>query len=262
MRMFKGFNRDMTCNGFKYEEGKTYEEPVADLCHCGFHACEDPLDCFSYYDPAHSVFHEVEMEDVSPETSDDTKRVARRITIGAEVSLPMLGKLHARFVQEKVTESVKHGDSEAVSVGNNKGALTGDSGSSVSGVRGSSVSGDSGSSVSGDSGSSVSGDRGSSVSGFSGSSVSGDSGSSVSGFRGSSVSGGKSETGKNGISLARGNGCAVKGKLGALLVVAEEKETSYDIASYATGIVDGETIKEDTWYKCVNGQLVEAEPTE
>ena len=48
MKAYKGFNTDMTCRGFKFEEGKTYEEPEAKLCKSGFHACENPLDCFNY----------------------------------------------------------------------------------------------------------------------------------------------------------------------------------------------------------------------
>lgn len=51
MKAYKGFNKDMTCRGFQYEEGKTYETDKAELCKEGFHACENPLDCFNYYAP-------------------------------------------------------------------------------------------------------------------------------------------------------------------------------------------------------------------
>ena len=57
----------------------------------------------------------------------------------------------------------------------------------------------------------------------------------------------------------RGNDVKAKGELGALLVVAEEYDYSYEIKSYAVGIVDGEIIKADTWYKCVDGKLVEVQ---
>lgn len=59
MRAFKGFNKDLTCRGYQYEEGKEFHTERAECCDTGFHACEYPLDCFGYYDPAHSVFHEV-----------------------------------------------------------------------------------------------------------------------------------------------------------------------------------------------------------
>ena len=64
MRAFKGFNKDLTCRGYQYEEGKEFHTERAECCDTGFHACEYPLDCFGYYDPAHSVFHEVELSGV------------------------------------------------------------------------------------------------------------------------------------------------------------------------------------------------------
>ena len=57
-KAFKGFNKDLTCRGFQYEEGKEFETERAECCEEGFHACEYPLDCFGYYAPNSSVFHE------------------------------------------------------------------------------------------------------------------------------------------------------------------------------------------------------------
>lgn len=79
MKAYKGFNKDMTCRGFQFEEGKTYEEKEAKLCETGFHACENPLDCYNYYAPGGSVYHEVELDDVSDErNNDDTKVCAKK----------------------------------------------------------------------------------------------------------------------------------------------------------------------------------------
>ena len=86
MKAYKGFNKDMTCRGFQYEEGKSYETDTAELCESGFHACEYPLDCFGYYEPGESVYHEVELEEVSDERENDTKVTAKKIKIGARLS--------------------------------------------------------------------------------------------------------------------------------------------------------------------------------
>jgi hypothetical protein len=86
---YKGFRKDMICmNGFQYEEGKTYEfEGEPKLCKCGFHACLNPLEVFSYY-PLYegNVYHEVILESVNKERKDDTKVVAKKITIGREIT--------------------------------------------------------------------------------------------------------------------------------------------------------------------------------
>jgi hypothetical protein len=88
---YKGFNSDMFCRDFQYEEGKTYEfdrNPI--LCRCGFHACLNPIDCLDYYYgkiKKDVVFHEVYLEDVSNERNEDSKVVGRKITIGREITL-------------------------------------------------------------------------------------------------------------------------------------------------------------------------------
>ena len=46
IKSYKGFNKDMTCRGFQFEEGKEYETEEAIACEKGFHACEYPLDVF------------------------------------------------------------------------------------------------------------------------------------------------------------------------------------------------------------------------
>ncbi len=50
----------------------------------------------------------------------------------------------------------------------------------------------------------------------------------------------------------------MKGGLGAILVIAEEQPTDYNIAHWKAVEVDGETVKADTWYRLVDGKLVEA----
>ena len=63
--------------------------------------------------------------------------------------------------------------------------------------------------------------------------------------------------GAKGIACARGNNVKVKGGLGAILVLAEEKTDSWEIDNWKVVEVDGENIKPDTWYELKNGEAVE-----
>ncbi|HTV09062.1 MAG TPA: hypothetical protein VMD97_08485, partial [Candidatus Aquilonibacter sp.] len=100
---FKGFDKNFQCRGFQYEPGKSYTHTGrVSLCKSGFHFCEFPLDIFGYYDPS-SRFAEVEGEDVSaPESCGDSKRAAKTLRIGAEISLSHLIGAGVKFILEKV----------------------------------------------------------------------------------------------------------------------------------------------------------------
>lgn len=50
----------------------------------------------------------------------------------------------------------------------------------------------------------------------------------------------------------------IRGGIGSILVIAEEREDNCDIVAWKSVQVDGETIKADTWYRLENGELVEA----
>ena len=101
MKAYKGFNADMTCRGFQYKEGETYHEDIVDLCHKGFHACERPLDVLAYYSPNSSVFHEVELDDVSEQREEDSKVCAKFIKIGAKVDIATLVKATVDYTVSK-----------------------------------------------------------------------------------------------------------------------------------------------------------------
>lgn len=89
-KAYKAFNANLTCRDFQYEEGKTYEnEDTIKLCEQGFHACLNLADVFNYYYGefgVNIVVHEVKLENVSKETTDDdSKVVAKKITIGKRI---------------------------------------------------------------------------------------------------------------------------------------------------------------------------------
>ena len=79
------------------------------------------------------------------------------------------------------------------------------------------------------------------------------------GDRGAATARGKASTGYNGLSVARGKNVQVKGGIGAILVIAEERDDTYDIVDWKAVAVDGEVVKADTWYRLENGELVEVD---
>jgi hypothetical protein len=108
MKAFKGFDKDMKCKDFQFEEGKTYEEPTASLCEKGFHACENPLDVLNHYplldnDAEPNRFAEVDLEANDERKNDDSKRVGKKIHIKAEFSLKGLIKAGIDFLLETNT---------------------------------------------------------------------------------------------------------------------------------------------------------------
>jgi hypothetical protein len=87
----KGFDRDLSCRGFKFEIGKTYKhDGDVVVCESGFHACEFPLDVFYYYAPGLSRYAEVTQAGELSRHGGDTKIASARITIDAEIGIPKI----------------------------------------------------------------------------------------------------------------------------------------------------------------------------
>ena len=226
MKAFKGFNKDLTCRGFQYEEGKEFHTEKAECCEEGFHACEYPLDCFGYYSPAQSVFHEVELSGEMDKSRDNTKVCATDIKIGARISVAGLVKAAIEFTMSKVNKEAKSDERHGFA------SATGDCGAS-----------------------SATGNCGAS---------------SATGYRGAS-----SVSDPTGVAVAWGHEAKAKGCLGAHLILSDwryigekwfdgDYKTPYDTESWELAgakmvQVDGEKIKADTYYRCVDGEVVEAD---
>ena len=295
IKSYKGFNADMTCRGKQYEEGKEYKEQSAEACECGMHACEYPLDCFWYYPPGTSVYHEVEQSGEVSRNGDDTKVASSKIKIGARLDIRGIVSAAIEYTKSRTTTeytdpematagncgaatagyrgAATAGDSGAATAGNCGAATAGDSGAATAGNcgaatagnYGAATAGNYGSATAGNSGAATAGNYGAATAGYSGAATAGNygaatagnSGAATAGNSGAATSRGKSASGENGLSVARGNDVKVKGGLGAILVIAEENSTDYDIKEWKAVVVDGEKVKADTWYKLEDGELVE-----
>ena len=226
MKAYKGFNADMTCRGFQYKEGETYHEDIADLCYKGFHACEYPLDVLAYYPPNSSVYHEVELEEVSDERADDSKVCAKTIRVGARMDIASLVKASVEYTMFKCDGSrSKHttGDYSVASATGRRGAA-----SATGDLSAASATGD-----------------------LSAASATGDySVASATGRR--SVASADNPTA---IAVAWGSSGRAKGVLGAHIVCAEWRNGKLVDAKMA--VVDGDKIKADTYYMLKNGEFAE-----
>ena len=235
MKTYKGFNKNMTCRGFQYEEGKEYKTEKAVACETGFHACEYPLDCFNYYSPNDSVFHEVEQDGDISKHNDDTKVASTKIKIGAEINIAGLVKAAIEYTLKRVNPEAKSNEDYGAS------SATGDYGaSSATGYKGAS---------------SATGDYGAS-------SATGNCGaSSATGYKGAAEAGDPES-----IAVAWGYKGKAKGVIGSYLVLAdwEGNENEYwtqeewNLKGAKMIRVDGVNIKENTYYTMLNGKIVEA----
>ena len=120
VKAYKGFNKYMQCtpNGkiFQYEIGKEYKEDEANLCHCGFHACENPLDVLSYYNNIDDKFCEVELDEIDPNRNKDSKICGKKIKIGIEIGFLGLFKAGIEWIKNKTIFTRE--DFEKLSSGN------------------------------------------------------------------------------------------------------------------------------------------------
>ena len=203
IKTYKGFNKDMKCRDFQYEEGEEYETREAEVCSCGFHACEHPLDCFNYYRPSKSIYHEVEQSGKISKESNDSKIASTKIKIGARLSISGLVEAAIEYTKERTKpESDSSSDCGA---------------------------------------------------------------SSATGYKGAS-----SAENPNTVAVAWGYKGKAKGVKGSFLVLADWKckgeesnnywkEDMWELKNAVRVRVDGETIKEDTWYTMVDGKVVEVD---
>jgi hypothetical protein len=246
MKAYKGFDKDLKCREFQYEVGKEYEEENSALCKKGFHACENPLDTFRYYRPTDSRYCEVDVDDNGERNSTDSKVCGKHIKISAEIGLKGVINAGVRFVFDKcesATEENASGESgnAAASGWSGNAAASGESGNAAaSGERGNAA-------ASGESGNAAaSGWRGNAAaSGWRGTAV-------VTGFAGRATA-----LGEQCLAVAWGEDSLARGTVGNWIVVSERDDDG-NIIDVKIAKVDGDTVKADTWYKLVNGEIMEA----
>ena len=219
IKAYKAFDKDLSCRGFKYKVGKEYEE-TGDI-----KACEKGFHACPYPLDVFGYYalagsRFCEVEQSGKiDDSESDKVCSSKIRIGAELDIRGLVKAAVSYVKERCTNEYNAEPG--------KPAMTGYRGVATAGYRGVAMAGDRGAATAGDGG--------------------------------AATARGKASTGYNGLSVARGENVQVKGGIGAILVIAEERDDTYDIVDWKAVVVDGEVVKADTWYRLENGELVEVD---
>ena len=227
---YKGFNKDMTCSGKQYKENTTYEEDGTEICEAGMmHFCENPYDVLDYYplvneDGDISDFAEVEA--VGEVKKDGNKSATNKLHIGAKLGLKGFVKACVDFTIEKTR--IENAE-ECTDYDNGKNyAKIGSSGDYAQ---------------------------------------IGSSGDSAK-IGSSGYSAQITSIGKNSVVMAAGYNSIARAKIGSWITLAEwvktgeKNENGFYIwipKCVKTEYVDGERIKENTFYKLVDGEFKECE---
>lgn len=219
IKAYKAFDKDLSCRGFKYEVGKEYEET-------GYiKACKKGFHACPYPLDVFGYYAPAgarfcEVEQSGKiDDSESNKVCSSKIRIGAELDIRGLVKAAVSYVKERCTNECNAEPGKPATAGDYGAATAGDYGAATAGNRGAATAGDCG----------------------------------------AATARGKASTGYNGLSVARGENVQVKGGIGAILVIAEERDDTYDIVDWKAVVVDGEVVKADTWYRLENGELVEVD---
>ena len=225
---YKGFDKDLRCRGYQYAVGETYtHDGNARLCDAGFHACTLPLDVLSYYPlTGGNRYCRVELDDATPPAGDDSKRAARKISIGASLNLMGLVKAHVEAIWDTVKPVVdKAGANSATTGYSAHSATTGYSAHSAT------------------------------TGYYANSATTGRYANSAT--TGCSAGVRCSVADPTAVAAVLGEGAA-RGTVGSWLVLTE-RDDKCNVVEVRAVQVDGETLKPHTYYRLTGGQLVEVD---
>ena len=275
---YKGFDKNLCCRGFQFKVGEEYEQQgEIKICKNGFHACTNPFDVLNYYDvDGNNRFCQVEQYGTIDNSNEDTKQTSSKIKIKAEIGMTGLFEEGIEWLKEKtnpiqiINETKNKNDNPSgdyVKIGSSGDyAQIGSSGNYAQ-IGSSGYSAQIGSSGDfakiGSSGDYAKiGSSGNSAKiGSSGNSAQIGSSGDFAKIGSSGYSAQIDSTGEDSVICCTGDNSMVKAKKGSWITLSEwkysEEKKHYIPVCVKTEFVDGERIKENTWYKLVNGNFEE-----
>ena len=241
MKGFKAFGKGMICRGKQYAENTVFEEPTAEICKSGMHFCENPLDVLDHYpliDKHGDIVEVAEVEALDECKTDDNKKYCtKKLKIGAKLSLKGFINAAVDFIYEKCTKK-DTGDSAKL-------ASSGDCAQLASSGYGAQLA----------------------SSGYCARLASSGDGAKLasSGYGAQLASSGDgarlASSGDYAVIAGIGVNNAAKGKIGSWITLAEweydNSKSRWVPVCVKTEQIDGVKIKEDTFYKLVDGKFQE-----
>ena len=288
---FKGFDKYLSCRGFQYEVGKTYDlKGEVECCKRGFHFCENPLEVFDYYPPCTSRFCQVEGGGSVDKSGADSKVATSHIHISEEIGLNGLIDEGVKYILNKAdcyggkTTNICNYSastntafySAATNTGNYSAATNTGNRSAATNTGNYSAATNTGC----QSAATNTGDRSSATNtgSYSASTNTGDcsaatntgdySAATNTGYKSAATNTGDYSAatveGKESVAIVTGKDSMACGTLGCWIVLTERGDFDGEInpiKEVKAFKVDGVNIKENTFYRLINGKAVEVELT-
>ena len=220
MKGYKAFGKGLVCRGKQYAVNTVFEEERAELCKSGMHFCENPLDTLDYYpliDAEGNLVELAEVEALDEVKTEGNKSVTKRIKIGEKLSLVGFIKASIDFLFEHATKTRKKASSQLAASGASS-KLAASGDSSKLAASGA--------------------------------------------YSKLAASGAYSQlaaSGKNSVVMCAGANSKAKAKVGSWITLSEWDwiNGEYTPVCVKTEQVDGKRIKEDVFYRLIDGEFIE-----
>ena len=248
---YKAFNPGMICRGKQYEENAVFEEPEAKICNTGMHYCKNPFDVLEHYGFVNDnaeINEFAEVEALADEKTDDGRKFCTtKLKIGAKLSMHNFVNAFVEFTLKRT-----NGESAATNTGNWSAATNTGNQSAATNTGNRSAATNTGN-----------WSAATNTGNWSAATNTGDQSAATNtgDWSAATNTGNQSaatNTGKDGVAVSWGRRGKARGEKGCYLVLAEYDDSN-NLVCAKMEKVDGERIKENTFYTLKNGEFAVAE---
>lgn len=222
MKGYKGFRKGLICKDKQYAENTIFEEPEANICVNGMHFCKNPMDVLDYYpliDNNGEMCEFSEVEALDETLTNDEKKYCTK-------KLKIGARLSlAEFIKASFDVTYQQIKEEVDNVSEKENVVDN---------------------------ATLAGGNWATLAGGNRTTLAGGDGSKLAGGDGATLAGGKHSI------MVSENGGKAKGGIGSVIVMVERNDEG-EIVNYKAIQIDGDTYKEDTWYRLENGEIKEVE---